>query len=144
MGSELYLRRNFIFWGLFVLDKGLSLSFGRPPMLPAYLYQNVPPPDPKHMVKLRPHLKSTPNDVIDDFGCFFILTFRELAIIQGKIGESMHRKEDARTSVKLREDLEMWMARLKEQVEASRALTFMRRILTYPALQVGGCPRNAA
>jgi len=95
------------------------------------------------MVKFRPHLRSAPNDVIGDFGCFFILTFRELAILQGKIGESMHRKEDARTSVKLREDLEIWMARLKEQVETSRALTCMRQILTSLALEVSGCPKNA-
>jgi hypothetical protein len=53
--SEANLQRNCLFWSLFITDKSLSLSFGRPPLLPGYLYKNVPPPDPTLLAKYRPH-----------------------------------------------------------------------------------------
>lgn len=54
-GSEANLQRNCLFWSLFIIDKSISLSFGRPPMLPGYLYKDFPPPDSNLLAKYRPH-----------------------------------------------------------------------------------------
>lgn len=48
-------RRILLFWSLYSVDKGVSLAFGRPPMLASPYYQDVPLPDLFGLADYSPH-----------------------------------------------------------------------------------------
>jgi len=56
-GDTEWQRRLCSFWSLFVVDKSVSLAFGRPEFLEAAHYRDVPLPDPRHLLKYRPHIR---------------------------------------------------------------------------------------
>jgi hypothetical protein len=99
LGSEANLQRNFLFWGIFILDKNLSFAFGRPPFLPSNLYKNVPPPEPVELGKFKPHLiansvaEKRPSGV-DYFGGIYVTQTRALALIQGQIFHALNSEDN--------------------------------------------------
>lgn len=115
-GSETYAQRICVFWSLFILDKSLSLSFGRIPLLPGYLYKDVPPLDPVELSKYRPHKKSethTPSQTSPSecFGSFYIMRSKALADIEGDIQDTFQRRgrSDKAEIASLKTTLDLWM-----------------------------------
>jgi hypothetical protein len=113
--SEINLQRNCLFWSLFIIDKSLSLSFGRPPLLPGYLYKEVPPPDPTQLAQYRPHLNSTPtpcggteNLSHREFGTFYIMQLKALANLQAETQDSLQR-DGGSNRTNLVNSLDLWM-----------------------------------
>lgn len=118
LGSVENNHRNCLFWSLFVVDKAVAISFGRPPLLPWYLYRNVPPPNDSYMAKYKPH-EDTTSDVLTsstwqvsgDYGIFHFRIVRELSIVQGQISDLI-RSEGAQLQVKsaeIKNRLDKWM-----------------------------------
>jgi hypothetical protein len=126
-GSKAYSQRNCLFWSLFILDKSVSLSFGRPPLLPGYLYKDVPPPDPAELAQYCPHLKlQSPElpqtSISEGFGSFYIMRSRELANLQGDIQDTFYRRGrsgNAKISA-LKERLDLWMKTTRQVSEFGR------------------------
>jgi hypothetical protein len=78
-GSEANLQRKCLSWGLFIIEKSISLSFGRPPMLPDYLYKDVRLPGPNMLAKYRPRqdleaLSSFNKSPSEEFGFLCLST----------------------------------------------------------------------
>jgi hypothetical protein len=116
--SEAYLQKNCLFWSLFIVDKSLSLSFGRPPLLPGYLYKDVPPPDPTQLAKFRPHQnpdaisRGAPKiTACEGFGAFYIMQIKALANLQGDIQDTFYRGRRSNNSniANLKKSLDLWM-----------------------------------
>lgn len=117
---ELNQHRSCLFWCLFLVDQALALSVGRPPLLPAHLYNNAPQPDPQGLALYRVHKQvsgTVPCPVslaILDYGAFYISQNLELAKFQGRVSEMMYR--DGRNStteiLKLKIELDQWMEKL--------------------------------
>lgn len=111
--SEAYSQRICVFWSLFILDKSVSLSFGRPPLLPGYLYKGVPPLDPAELAKYRPHEKLEKHEALpsESFGSFYIMRSKELANIQGDIQDTFYRggrSDNAQIAI-LKRRLDLWI-----------------------------------
>jgi hypothetical protein len=123
VGSESHLERICQFWALFVIDKSISSSFGRPAFLPVHLYENVPIPSSESLANYRPHnsIKSTllsGTSGISDPGGFATAHFfqsRSLAIIHGKIQDAMHDKVhlDLMILATLENELDSWLESTK-------------------------------
>ena len=115
--SETYAQRNCVFWSLFILDKSLSLSFGRPPVLPGYLYKTVPPLDPAELAKYRPHKKfeaapeASKTSYAETFGSFYIMRSKGLADIEADIQDTIQRegKSSHEQISRLQTALHIWM-----------------------------------
>jgi hypothetical protein len=94
-GSEEYLQRNSLFWNLFILDKSLSLSFGRPLFLESSLYVEVPLPDQTQLAKYKPHKRVQDHPSSrrpgDDFGPFFFQQHLKLSKIMGSTTALLER-----------------------------------------------------
>ena len=115
-GSEAYAQRKCVFWSLFILDKSLSLSFGRPPLLPGYLYKGVPPLDPAELAKYRPHKKfavpeASKTSHSETFGSFYIMRSKALADIEGDIQDIFQREgRSGKAEIStLKTALDFWM-----------------------------------
>ncbi|KAF7909060.1 hypothetical protein EAE99_011541 [Botrytis elliptica] len=84
-------QRNCLFWNLFMIDKSLSLAYGRPPFLLSQLYEGIDPPDLSFLATFRPHRPSTAaigtpdHQLSDGFGALYFGLARELFVLQGKI-----------------------------------------------------------
>ncbi|KAE8445521.1 hypothetical protein EG329_013284 [Mollisiaceae sp. DMI_Dod_QoI] len=122
LNSEVNQHRNCLFWGLFIIDKSLALSVGRPPLLPAYLYKNVPLPDSQALALFQPN--GVPNErnmtqheslVLLEFGSFHIMQNLEFAKLQGQVSDLMYSEEKSNTSkiVELKRNLDHWMDKLR-------------------------------
>ncbi|KAJ8058736.1 hypothetical protein OCU04_011727 [Sclerotinia nivalis] len=112
-------QRNCLFWNLFMIDKSLSLAFGRPLFLLSQLYEAVDPPDPAFLATFRPHRSSTPgigtlqqNQLSDDFGALYFGLARELFVLQGKIIDvalMVHNGESGTEQIStMKENLGIW------------------------------------
>ncbi|APA14941.1 hypothetical protein sscle_14g097110 [Sclerotinia sclerotiorum 1980 UF-70] len=117
--SEENDQRNCLFWNLFMIDKSLSLAFGRPPFLFSQLYEAVDPPDPAFLATFRPHRSSTSgigtlrqNQLSDDFGALYFCLARELFVLQGKIIDvalMVHNGESGTEQIsKMKKNLGIW------------------------------------
>jgi len=121
LGPHVNDQRNFLFWSLFMVDKGLSLSFGRSPMLPAYLYRRVPPPDAEYLAKFKPHenphslAETRGNEVQIPFGTLFLLKTMALAKLQGDISDMLYNEEKFNIGKvdTLQNELELWLRDIK-------------------------------
>jgi hypothetical protein len=121
-GSEENLRRNCLFWSLFNIDKSLALAFGRPPLLPAYLYRNVPLPDLEYLARYQPHSKLASSshegkNPDQTFGRFHFMEHIAMAKLQGQISEMMYgggEKPDAKRAEVLRRELDVWLEKFQK------------------------------
>ncbi|CZR64472.1 uncharacterized protein PAC_14370 [Phialocephala subalpina] len=115
--SDVNRHRNCLFWGLFIVDKALALSVGRPPLLPAYLYKNVPLPDPQALALYRPHRQINgavlpeKDPTLLNFGGFYIMRNLELAKLQGEVSDLMYGQGRNNTLKigELKQELDKWM-----------------------------------
>jgi len=89
--------RFFLFWSLFLIDKSLSLAFGRPSLLPSCLYKDVPPPDIERLAQFSPHIKTTaiPSaskspPISHGYGAVHATRSMALAKIQGDIQDAFY------------------------------------------------------
>lgn len=114
--SEAYARRTCLFWSLFIVDKSVSLSFGRPPLLPGYLYKNVPPLEAAQLAAYAPHKKSKTSKTSEGFGSFFIMQSKELADLQGETQDTFYRGGRSGHSeiFALKMRLDVWISNLRE------------------------------
>jgi hypothetical protein len=138
VGSELNFQRNALFWSLFAVDKSLSLSFGRPPLLPVYLYKNVPTPDPRHMASFEPHLDRADSDILrtevrngkysNAYGVVHFTCALQLSKPQGEIVDALHDSgcAKAENNAKLKRKLDAWMQKTRE-VSLNSRLTLSHR-----------------
>jgi hypothetical protein len=81
-------RRILLFWSLYAVDKGVSLAFGRPPMLPSPYYQNVPLPDlGDGLAEYAPHIdhQNKEQTHAGSFGATHFLQAILLSILTGKL-----------------------------------------------------------
>ncbi|KAI9641597.1 hypothetical protein NHQ30_010410 [Ciborinia camelliae] len=112
-------QRNSLFWNLFMLDKSLSLAFGRPPFLLSQVYEGVDPPDPAFLATFRPHRPSSggvgtleQNQLSDDFGALYFGLARELFVLQGKIIDIAHLIHNGESGTEqisaMKQTLEVW------------------------------------
>lgn len=93
-------RRLFLFWSLFVVDKSVSLAFGRPPFLSMQYYNQVPLPDREYLSRFSPHLarqqqrmepmRSPPANSSSQFGKFVFLQSVALAKVASRVTEFLH------------------------------------------------------
>lgn len=115
-GSEAYSRRNCLFWSLFIVDKSVSLSFGRPPLLPGYLYKTVPPLEAVQVATYAPHKKSKPSEDSEGFGSFFITRSKELADLQGEIQDTFYRggRSGNPEIAALKTRLDVWISTMRQ------------------------------
>lgn len=111
-------QRNCLFWNLFMIDKSLSLAFGRPPFLLSQLYEGVDPPNPEFLATFRPH-RLPPgigtleqNQLSDGFGALYFGLARELFVLQGKIIDialMIHNGESGTEQISImKQKLKIW------------------------------------
>jgi hypothetical protein len=111
--------RIFLFWSLFLIEKSLSLAFGRPSLLPGAVYKNVPPPDIDQLRRFSPHSKTKavpglsriPPSSGYGYGVVHVLRSIALAKIQGDIQDAFSsgaRNIDAEKLSSLKENLDHW------------------------------------
>ena len=79
-----------------MLDKSLSLAFGRPPFLSGSLYESVPVPGLGQLAKFKPHSQRAEREKAHDgngdkdiFGALYILQSLKLSKIMGRISEGL-------------------------------------------------------
>jgi hypothetical protein len=146
-GSDANLQRNCLFWSLFIIDKSLSLSFGRPPLLPGYLYKNIPPPDPTFLAKYRPHqelhaLSSSQKTSSEEFGVVYITQVLALAKLQGDVSDYLNTvgiSDPARIHT-LKAELDSW---IQATTKVSAAFTLsMFCLLTIVLVHLGTRERS--
>ncbi|ESZ91147.1 hypothetical protein SBOR_8481 [Sclerotinia borealis F-4128] len=122
-------QRNCLFWNLFMIDKSLSLAFGRPPFLSSRIYEGVDPPDPAFLATFRPHRPSArdigtlqQNPLSDAFGALYFALARELFVLQGKIIDIallIHNGESETGEIsEMKQKLEIWKDSLDERMSA--------------------------
>jgi hypothetical protein len=109
--------RSFLFWSL-LIDKSLSLAFGRPSLLPSYLYKDVPPPDIERLAQFSPHIKTTTFPGVSrnapfghGYGAVHATRSMALAKIQGAIQDAFYgngRSMAAERVPILKNELEDW------------------------------------
>lgn len=95
-GKEASERALCLFWSLFMLDKSLSLAFGRPPFLAGSLYEHVPVPGLDLLAKFKPHMREAEREKTQDregdtdvFGALYISQSLKLSKIMGRISEGL-------------------------------------------------------
>jgi hypothetical protein len=95
-GHPEYQRRILLFWGLYAVDKSVSLAFGRPPALPTQYYGHVSIPDVRELAGYSPHidrqeqssrLQHSPSGI---FGASFFVQGIRLSILIGKVCHYLH------------------------------------------------------
>lgn len=142
IGSKAYEQRICLFWSLFVIDKSLSLAFGRPAMLPDHLHKDVPMPNSHSLAQFRPHeSQRSPPTPIDrslyeeaTFGATHFLCARELAKLQGHILDILYRggKDlDITHIASLKGDLDTWMERMQN---VSQLSSYARDVQLIPSV----------
>ena len=92
--AEAYQQRLCRFWLLFVLDKSCSLTFGRPPFLSTAIYDSVPVPDYKYLLKFQPHRHGTfdsqqTSTRVSKFGAHLLIRSFELARLMGRVSDAL-------------------------------------------------------
>ncbi|TGO29272.1 hypothetical protein BPAE_0017g00800 [Botrytis paeoniae] len=120
--------RNCLFWNLFMIDKSLSLAYGRPPFLLSQLYEGIDPPDLSFLATFRPHRPSTAaigtpdHQLSDGFGALYFGLARELFVLQGKIIDIalvVHNGEFGTEQISsMKERLETWKVNLDDKMSA--------------------------
>ncbi|TGO62397.1 hypothetical protein BCON_0020g00700 [Botryotinia convoluta] len=120
--------RNCLFWNLFMIDKSLSLAYGRPPFLLSQLYEGIDPPDLSFLATFRPHRPSTAaigtpdHQLSDGFGALYFGLARELFVLQGKIIDIalvVHNGEFGTEQISsMKERLEIWKVNLDDKMSA--------------------------
>lgn len=113
LSPETRQRRNMTFWYLNLVDKGLSIIFGRPPTFHRAMAKDVPLPTVAQLLPYNPHSEAhtgsgtRPGSL---FGAHYIHQIMLLSHVIGDIWscvyENATRDEDAIQSV--RRDLEAW------------------------------------
>lgn len=112
-----------LFWSLFMIDKSLSLAFGRPPFLPGLFYERVPVPGLDLLAKFKPHAPKAEqedaqeNKEKDMFGAFYVLQSLKLARTMGAISDGLQAGNGAmmkgdtsdRFITRHKEELDAWM-----------------------------------
>lgn len=82
--KESRLQRSLVFWSLYTMDKSVSLAFGRPHMLAAPFYDNVPLPPAEDVAEFKPHLKGTG---VSNYGGYFLVQSIHLAKLRGQVSD---------------------------------------------------------
>lgn len=139
--SDVNRHRNCLFWGIFIVDKSLALSVGRPPLLPAYLYKHVPLPDPQSLALYRPHIQVSgsvypeKDSTLLEFGGFYIMRNLELAKLQGEVSDLMYGvgKSDTHKIGELKRELDKWIDGL---VKAGLPLMIYKWSVTNISVQI--------
>lgn len=130
-GSE-EQRRLSLFWLLFLIDKGCSLAFGRPPTLPTALYEKVPTPSYEHLARHCPHMSevfdSCNNNERSDFGARFFLRGFEFAKLIGSVLEAKAGDDTSVERGRLRRKIDEWY-RFLDSVSWCR-LPQLERVMT--------------
>jgi hypothetical protein len=111
-------RKIFMFWALYAVDKGVSLAFGRPPMLPSSYYQNVPLPDVDGLADYAPHVNRQDERhekaKSRNFGATHFLQAILLSMLSGKILHFLHlrgsldQSSSERERAALHRELQQW------------------------------------
>ena len=135
LDSEANRQRNCLFWSLFIVDKSLSMAFGRPALLPNHLYKDVPLPDPNYLAKFNPHQApgspdckgSEPGNRTagDNFGSLHWSRLLEFAKFQGDVSDLLHQSKSLVNIEKVSDllrDLDRWMKTTREVSALSRSL----------------------
>jgi hypothetical protein len=93
--DQLQSHRLFLFWTLFIIDKSMSLAFGRPPAMSGSYYEHVPIPDMRQLMAFSPHVRSSSNEktMASTFGAIFFLRGLALAKITGHALDLLHNLE---------------------------------------------------
>jgi hypothetical protein len=120
--------RLFLFWSLFLVEKSLSLAFGRPSLLPGSFYKSVPLPKIEQLTSFSPHSKARAVPGISRFpssghgyGAVHVLRSIALAKIQGDIQDAFNsgaRNTDTEKLSSLKKDLDHWF-QVTDQVSPS-------------------------
>ena len=116
--------RSFLFWTLFLIDKSLSLAFGRPSLLPSCLYKDIPPPNIERLAEFSPHIKATAVPGVTrnhpsghGYGAVHATRSMALAKIQGDIQDAFYgngRSMAAERISILKTELDNWFQVTRE------------------------------
>ncbi|OQO11643.1 hypothetical protein B0A48_03370 [Cryoendolithus antarcticus] len=119
-------RRRMMFWHLNVIDKGLSMIFGRPPTLHGAMARSVGLPALADLMPSTPGHSSTgggqgaPGAL---FGAHFFHQVMQLSTIMGKVWSTVYDHDgdspDEQSVVKAREDLVAWHDRAQTILRAA-------------------------
>ncbi|KAF2673406.1 hypothetical protein BT63DRAFT_451449 [Microthyrium microscopicum] len=122
-------RKILMFWALYAVDKGVSLAFGRPPMLPSSYYQNVLLPDLDGLSEYTPHVdrqEGRGHAQARSFGATHFLQSILLSILSGKILHFLNLKGSVNQASyesekdALQGELEQWYQTTMPKLRAAR------------------------
>lgn len=105
-------QRVFLFWSLFVIDKSVSLAFGRPCALASTFYENLPVPDHIDFTDFAPHLRPCSEvsygSFRSHFGALFFVQTIVLARLRGQVSDYLQslRVLNQTVSTKMKKELE--------------------------------------
>lgn len=112
-----YQRRLSLFWSLFIVDKSVSLAFGRPEFLEAAHYQSTPLPDSRHLDGFSPHAgKGQASTSNNGFGRCFFLSNVALAKYISRYNNSIRRGSWDEAQA-FRQDLELWFEQTTAELD---------------------------
>jgi len=130
LSPETRQRRTMTFWYLNLVDKGLSIIFGRPPTFHRAMAKDVALPTVSQLLPFQPHNEPRPETGSRPgslFGAHYIHQIMKLSYIIGEIWSAVYentsRDEDALRQVKL--ELEEWYSVAKV---VGRFLTYVPEI----------------
>ena len=93
--------KQFVFWCIFMIDKMVSLAFGRPAFMTGPLYESIPFPDLQQLRKFDPHTnrlavslhEPTFQAHVPGFGAVYLLQFMKLSKLEGRVLNFLHYGE---------------------------------------------------
>ncbi|KAK6436406.1 hypothetical protein LTR95_007403 [Oleoguttula sp. CCFEE 5521] len=124
MTPESRHRRRMMFWHLNVIDKGLSMIFGRPPTLHSAMVRSVGLPSLADLMPSTPGHSSTgggPGAPGALFGAHFFHQVMQLSVIMGKVWSTVYDRDepDEQSVMKARGDLVAWHDRAQTILRAA-------------------------
>ncbi|KAI5459047.1 hypothetical protein BGZ63DRAFT_490965 [Mariannaea sp. PMI_226] len=112
-----YQRRLSLFWALFVVDKTVSLAFGRPEFLDMAHYENVPLPSADHLRRFNPHTANSQVSASSNgFGPYFFQSNIAFAKYISRYSSTVRAGSMAEAQ-SYRKDLEIWFDQTIAELE---------------------------
>lgn len=114
-------RRIMMFWHLNLVDKGLSLSLGRPPVLHRAMARDVPLPTLEQLLPFKPHRRNASTDAPSLFGAHLLHQIFQSTRIQADIWYCLYEDTQLsdRSIASVCEDLDAWYRQAKLILEAA-------------------------
>ncbi|EMC92685.1 hypothetical protein BAUCODRAFT_151097 [Baudoinia panamericana UAMH 10762] len=111
-------RRTMMFWHLNILDKGLALVFGRPPVFHRAMGREIPLPRLDELVAFKPHSTFQGTPVL--FGAHFLHRIMGLSRLLGDFWYVLYDAETREEGIdEACEELEGWYGESMEVLEAA-------------------------